>query len=234
MIRALGMMAALILPLTATVGAGEESEWEFTKEKKGVKLYKMRVPGTRLVAFKGEGLVEFPPAKIMTVLMDAHRSTEWVDRLKESSVLEAKSPIWEIQYGLVKTPPIIMKKRDFVLEVKASVVENPRRLILTFVSVEHPDKPEIKKYIRGKVLNSRFIVTPRDGGKTGWLEAEIHADPQGSIPIWVVNMFQKSWPLKTIVNLRKFLEEPNIPEKPVFREMLRHGAIPDRWVQGEL
>jgi hypothetical protein len=38
----------------------------------------------------------------------------------------------------------------------------------------------------------------------------VHADPKGSMPKWLVNMFQKSWAHNTIMRLRAQVAKPDI------------------------
>ena len=53
-----------------------------------------------------------------------------------------------------------------------------------------------------------------EGGQKTLVVTEIHADPKGSLPTWVVNMFQKDWPVKTIRNLRAQVAKGDIKESP--------------------
>jgi hypothetical protein len=51
-------------------------------------------------------------------------------------------------------------------------------------------------------------------------------DPRGSVPKFLVNMVQKSWPHKTITSLRKQVAKPDIKdEKLVIDRLTREGFL---------
>ncbi len=49
---------------------------------------------------------------------------------------------------------------------------------------------------------------------------EIHADPKGSVPKWLVNLFQKGWPRNTIEGIRKQAAKADVKEHPVVASQL--------------
>jgi hypothetical protein len=50
--------------------------------------------------------------------------------------------------------------------------------------------------------------------------AEVLADPKGSVAKWIVNLFQKSWPRKTIASLRRQVAKKDIVDQPRLKELL--------------
>ena len=74
--------------------------------------------------------------------------------------------------------------------------------------------PTHKKTIEAIVGYSNMGFRPISKGKT-YVEFTAWVDPKGSIPAWVINFFQKKWP----VSFFKALEEHST-EHPV---SLRHG-----------
>ena len=50
--------------------------------------------------------------------------------------------------------------------------------------------------------------------------AESHADPKGSIPKWVVNIYQKDMPTKSIRRMLERAKQPGIAEHPLANELL--------------
>ena len=61
-------------------------------------------------------------------------------------------------------------------------------------------------------------MTMRDGGASTYVVGEIHLDPKGYLPKWVVNIFQKDWPINTFSALRKHVKKPDVTEHPALRE----------------
>jgi len=58
---------------------------------------------------------------------------------------------------------MMVSGRDFVV-ASYKMVEDSGRIILGASSVEHPDCPPVKKYVRGVVEVGAWIVTPKDKG----------------------------------------------------------------------
>ncbi len=121
--------------------------------------------------------------------------------LVESKIIRWISKSDFIEYDHVRTPPIIMQDRDFVSRVSMSVNPQTKEFTFQYQSVIENTLPE-KGYIRGNILNTTFILKPLDGNTKTQITGEIHCDPKGSVPQWVVNWFQKSWPIHTLKKLR--------------------------------
>src|SRR5207237_1192006 len=86
------------------------------------------------------------------------------------------------------------------------VNKKAKTLALRYRSENDPAAPNTG-YVRGELINSRFVLTSLEGGTKTSLLAEIHADPKGSVPKWIVNMFQRSWPKDTFSGIKKQLEK---------------------------
>jgi hypothetical protein len=50
--------------------------------------------------------------------------------------------------------------------------------------------------------------------------AEVMVDPRGSVPTFLVNMVQRSWPFQTLTALRKQVAKPDIKDDPRVVERL--------------
>ena len=70
-------------------------------------------------------------------------------------------------------------------------------------SVNHPKIPILEKgRIRAVVAYSNIGIRPVSPKRT-YVELTILADPKGSIPAWLVNFFQKKWPVAFLKALEK-------------------------------
>ena len=61
--------------------------------------------------------------------------------------------------------------------------------------------------VRARLMFGRYTLIPK-GRSATFVVVEMHTDPMGSIPSWLVNLVQKSWPLKTIQGLRSQVKKP--------------------------
>ena len=74
--------------------------------------------------------------------------------------------------------------------------------------------------VRGQLDRSAYTMTSIDGGKRTHLIVEIHADPKGSVPKWLVNLFQKAWPRNTIEGIMRQVAKPDVHEHAGVKAML--------------
>src|SRR5205814_5084223 len=99
--------------------------------------------------------------------------------------------------------PLIVRDREFVTHVYLSA--DPTHRIGVIRSEPAGDEPSVKpnkKIIRG-TLASYYELKSIDDGKRTLLTIELHSDPKGMIPAWVVNLFQKDWARETIAGIRR-------------------------------
>ncbi len=198
----------LTLFLSINSLASISPNWTPIGEKNGISVYKTEVPGTKVVGFRGETTIYASAEKVMNILLDNDHRKDWVDRLKETKILEQIGPFEYVIYQEFKLPwPL--KNRDFVYRGKAER-DKDGRVILTLKSEDHKNAPHTKG-VRAELKESRYIITPIGKFKSK-LEVEILSDPKGSIPVWLVNLIQKSWPEKTLNAIKVQVEKPFVIE----------------------
>jgi len=188
------------------------NDWEFMHKKDGIKVYRKNIEGSPIVGFRGETVIYSQPEKVLAVLMDNVYRTEWVDRLEKSEILERISPREYIVYQVFKLPwPL--SKRDFVYKGKLIVDKKDKSILVVMGSVEHPEAPKTVG-VRAELITSRYRIKPLGKYMTGF-EVEIHSDPKGLIPSFIVNLVQKSWPYKTLMSVKRQVEKPYVKPYPL-------------------
>lgn len=138
--------------------------------------------------------------RLLRVIGDAEHRTNWVDRLKSGTVLERTSTydyVLHQEFGL----PFPISNRDYIYRAVATRGKDNGVVTVHLTSVKHPKGPE-SSGVRAHLLNSYYRLIPVGKNQTR-VEVEIHTDPKGWLPNWLVNVIQKSWPRKTLVSLRK-------------------------------
>ena len=208
----------------ATSPATPPPAWEKIGDSDGIIAYRREVPGSPLIAVKGEGVVNASIIRVASVLVDTSRATEWIDRLVESRVVREVSETETIHYDHIGTP-LVMKDRDFVTRAKLEFDNARKRVTVNMRSTTDPLAPPTD-YIRGEIMQSYFILTSIEHGTKTHISVEVHADPKGSIAKWIVNMFQKSWPHNTISRLRIQVAKPDIKDHPRLKaELTKAGYL---------
>lgn len=203
----------LTLPLhAANASATNDVPWEKVKDSDdGIAVYRREIPGADVLAFRGVGEIAAPAAKIASIIIDTKRATEWVEDLESASVVRWLGPDRYVEYDHIGTP-FILKDRDFVSIVEIKVDREKHQIVLHYKSADDADAPKTS-YVRGDLQDTTFVLTETATGKT-LLDGAILADPKGSVPKWLVNFFQKDWPVDTLRSLRKQAAKPDVAIDP--------------------
>jgi len=216
------LLAVALLGLTGSVsadaGTPKVTPWEKFDENEGIAVYRREVAGSPIIALRGEGVVDAPILRVASVLVDTSRSTEWIDRLEEVKVVRKLGENEHVHWTHISTP-IVMKDRDFVYAIKLELDPAHKKVMLNYHSVYDSGAPKTD-YIRGEFKFGTFTLTSLEGGKKTHVLAEVLADPKGSVAKWIVNLFQKSWPHKTIASLRRQVAKKDIVDQPRLKELL--------------
>lgn len=189
------------LPLYASPSPAQTVPWEKVNvSDDGITVYKREVPGADVLAFRGVGVIDASVAKVASIIIDTKRAPEWVEDLEAASVIRWIDQKSYVEYDHIGTP-FIMKDRDFVSVVEMNYDRAKHQLVLHYKSTVDNAAPTTS-YVRGDLADTTFVLTEVEGGKTH-LDGAILADPKGSVPKWIVNFFQKDWPVDTLRALRK-------------------------------
>ncbi|HMI83827.1 MAG TPA: START domain-containing protein [Polyangiaceae bacterium] len=211
-------------PASSAVRSNSLPAWEKIGDSDGIVAYRREVPGSPLIAVKGEGVVDASIVRVASVLVDTTRAPEWIDRLVDSRVIREVSETETIHYDHIGTP-VVMKDRDFVTRTKLEFDSAGKKIILKMHSVTDPLAPPTD-FVRGEIMESYFVLTSMEHGKKTHISVEVHADPKGSIAKWIVNMFQKSWPHNTISRLRTQTAKADIKDHPRLKaELTQSGYL---------
>lgn len=210
----LTLLFAFVFSTSAGLATATAAEWELGDKEDGITSYKKDEPGSSVTAFKGEAVIKAPLAKVAWVIRDNDHRTEWVDRLQSSRVLEVTSPTSRVIYQHFGLPwPIA--DRDYVYEAKVSWEGDTLRFDLK--STTHRKGPKTVG-VRANLIRCTYRLKP--WGENGThISVEVHTDPEGALPAWLVNIIQRKWPIKTLSGIRRMVKKPyaqmsELPPKP--------------------
>lgn len=205
-------MVSLVASMWFSSAVAQDLLWKEIYTDDGVTVSRSSVPGTRLVAFRGQTVMEAPIGKIVAVLVDDAHREDWVGRLYTSQTLTSTSPFDFVTYQAYKLPAPF-SNRDYVF--RAVMTRDPATGVIrqSLQSVEHPDAPETVG-VRANLVNSQYLLTPLPNGDTQ-VVVEILTDPMGSMPAWIVNLIQRTWPRDTLNGIRAQLGKAWVTEHPL-------------------
>ena len=90
---------------------------------------------------------------------------------------------------------------------------------LLYDPIDDPGVP-VSRRVRGQIVSGAFRARSLGAGHGTNLTAEIHCDPKGAIPAWLVNTFQKNWPRKTFEGIRKQATKADVTMPEAFKALL--------------
>jgi hypothetical protein len=220
----LTVLLALVLSLAPSAARAAAGAWERIRSEDGILVFKKEVEGSPFVAFRGEGNVDAELLRVGSVIVDVPREKEWLDSVVEARILRKVSDTEYIMYSHLGTP-VPMSDRDFVTDV--TIQADPAAQTVTFHmrSVDDPSAPKTR-YVRATLIDSSFVISGAGQGTTH-VVAEIHCDPKGSIPGWIVNMFQRGWGYNTLQSLRRQVKKSEVATHPLLKAALE-GTVSAR------
>ncbi|HWD87041.1 MAG TPA: START domain-containing protein [Mucilaginibacter sp.] len=196
----------LLFVLSVNIAAAQTTDsWTLKQDKDGVKIYTADVQDSKIKALKVESEFNATPSAVVAAVMDIKGSKRWIYSTQTAYVIKRSSPSDIYYYSLIKMPwPVA--NRDFVghLVVKQDPATKAVTINGSCVAGMVPKKG---KTVR--VLNSpaQWLITP-EGAKRVKIIYTLHADPGGSIPSGLVNMFNTKAPSQTFKKLRVELKRP--------------------------
>ena len=190
---------------------GWATNWVKINEEDGVVVFEKDVKGSSLVAFKGVTTFDEPMEKILWVLKDDANKKDWIEMYLKGYTLEKRGPFERVIYQAVDSPwPV--NDRDMVYVSKA-YRKGVNEIQISMESIDHPDSPPTVG-VRMLLNFSNYNFKKLENGKTQ-VTLEIHSDPKGWIPKWIVNMVQRTYPIKLFKALKKQLKKSFVGKSPL-------------------
>ena len=193
----------LITLVVLSIGLHAQN-WEFIKEKEGIRIYTRKDPGSVLKSFRGEADLHTPMDKVCNLIGNVKNVDWWDKNLREINVLLYEKDK-HIQYYLVYGAPWPVTDRD--LCVDATITVDPVNGIRTISSVPLFNVvPENPKYVRIKNYWQKWVIHDMKNGIVH-VTLEGFVDPAGSVPNRIYNMVITDTPLKIMRGIKARLEK---------------------------
>lgn len=178
----------------------DPKKWKKSFDQDNIKVFSQQVKGYDVIAFKTTAFIKQNVIDLITVLRDAEGSEKWSANLKHIEYIDEINDLEAIVYEL-REFPWPLDDRDLVLQYKASLNHDNKSIFVTFHSVKHKKFPKRKNLIRANLYYGAMEFWPKSDGT--YVELTILASPKGSIPTWVVNIFQEKVPYQFVIALEE-------------------------------
>lgn len=183
-------------------GLSAQEKWELQKDKDGIKVYtkKSESSESKLKASKAEMIVNHKPERVLEIINDIPRYTEWNPKTTLAKVLKKNNANDFYYYSVVKAP--MVSNRDLVVHVQIKK-KSDTYTVVDMVGV--PDFiPEESGLVRMPEYKGVYHIKVLPNGKTEVM-LEYMANPGGKLPDWLVNSASVDVPFEIFTNLRKML-----------------------------
>lgn len=183
-------------------------EWEALDSSQGIAVSRANIPDMDILGVRGVANVELHISKIWSLFRDVSLQTEWIDRLKETKQISSPKES-SVRYYSQYHSPWPISNRDFVFHRDIEIDEAKKTIRVVVHSVDDDRAPETDCCVRGWLSRAYWRFTALPNGQTK-IEVEVITDPKGMIPTWIINLVQKSWPVKSISKLLERASQKDI------------------------
>lgn len=185
--------------LWSQIAFPQNSDWQLKKEDDGIKVYTRSVKNTNIKEFKAATKIHSSSETIFNIILDVGNYPRWIEDVNYAEKLYQRDSQIGMYYQLGMPWPI--KDRDITLisEFK-KLPDNSTHFQLSY-NAELKDEDE--DFIRITEINGEWLITPIDKENCE-VTYRFLADPKGSLPAWVINIFIVDGPFKTLQNLREY------------------------------
>lgn len=176
--------------------------WKQEKDQNGIKVFSSDVVNADYKAVKVECTLNGSYSKLIAILCNVSHNNEWVYNSKYNVVLKKNS--WQDFIYYTETHfPWPMTNRDVVIHLKIQTDSLPKFLLVTGVG-EPAYIPEIPDKVRVPHYAASWKIT-MPTSQTLKINYVLEADPGGSIPSWLANIFIDKGPYETFKKLSDML-----------------------------
>ncbi|UKN01953.1 START domain-containing protein [Paracrocinitomix mangrovi] len=197
--KKLSFILLILTSLNVKAGTG----WTIEKYEDGIKVYTRKVDGWDVEEFKAYATIDAPREKVREALLDIADFVKWFPDVDESAELSRSSYENRVIYYKIDLPwPA--DDRDIVLNY---TVKNDEEKNETIISMK--ENLTAKSKVDGVIRMTKtrgFWILKSNGNKTD-IHYQVLADPGGSMPTWLINMFIVDGPYDTIMALRKRVKQ---------------------------
>ena len=190
-------VAAMVLAATSSHAA----DWTLGRQEDGITVHTRPVDGSGIDEFRGVAEVDAPAEAIVALLRDSNRFKDWFPNTPESRLLDRNGAVSH-QYSVMATPwPV--SDRDNVLrsvlsrDTETGVVE----ITVTADPDHYPEQPDRVRVRRAKGL---WRFEPLSESRTR-VTFQMHLEPGGGIPQWMINARVVATPFEALGNLREMV-----------------------------
>jgi hypothetical protein len=184
-------------------------QWSKTGESKGIISYSRQSRSTGIYEIYSAGMVNAPIASIEALLRDVSARPQYVYACAETSYADIPGlkNTSDVHYVYNRTSmPAFLNDRDCVVKTVWTIDKTSGTIFCRSESIDS-DYRFKSNIVRMPKVVTQYTLIPR-GSDLTLVICQAIADPGGSIPAFVVNMFTKSLGANMIEGIQKMANRP--------------------------
>jgi hypothetical protein len=199
-------LLCISLPTLAEIGPWE---LEVHDEDNDVQVFTRTVENSPLKEFKGVTHIKGNVSSLVALLQDTEASTSWMHNVIKFEVMDSPSDTENVIYTVNKTPWPVTDRDAYIRSVMSA---NKLGVVTSSIMgvADYAEKND--DYIRMPELVGSWVFTPMAEGMVE-VVYQVHANPGGSLPDWMVNAIVVETPLETLLNLRDVISNEKYQNK---------------------
>ena len=168
--------------------------WEKSSSRDGLTLFIRKNKNSQVLELKVDGILGVPLPKVMASLRDVESSIVWIPDLKKKFTLKDMGDVEAVTYSLTDLPwPFY--DRHMILSNKLFLDPARKLLVIYSQSIDPTGFEKLTKGSVGAQMEYGYVAMRPVSPQRTYVKMIALVDPRGAIPSWIVNFFQKEWPI---------------------------------------
>lgn len=192
---------AFCLAFACAISAWASPSWTLEKDSSGVKVYILRTrDDDKPYSFRATATFAASKKRVLALLLAPKHYPAWLANCAKAYRLKSLGAHSFLSYNELALPwPA--NNRDYILraQVESAKADGVTRIV--FQAVPYASIPA-----RGRVrihnLQGYWRLQTLKSGHEVQLVYEVHFDPRGTLPQWMIDHFLINHPFQTMINLR--------------------------------
>ncbi|GAC1372750.1 MAG: START domain-containing protein [Aquirhabdus sp.] len=215
--------------VTVSAWAETESKGHLSIDRDGVQVWTYKQSGNPSVNYRATTVLESTLSGAVALVMDLDHCPEWAPYTGKSLILDRDTQAGTFTFRMDINFPFPLKNRDVLLTARMSQNSDGIVTIKNTV-IEDPRAPIRPNFIRIDQYQGSWQFKPLPKTASGKPQVEVttsgYAQPNGLLPIRIVNLFVHEQPFQMLRNMKNYVKNPRYQQATVegVKEVQPKGA----------
>jgi ribosome-associated toxin RatA of RatAB toxin-antitoxin module len=179
--------------------------WDLAKEVDSIRVYTRSIEDSSFKEYKGVMQLDASLSSLVALVDDIPAYPKWIHTCKEATILKRIDQRESYVYT-VNDAPWPVADRDAITHNVIS--QNQVTLVVTIGISGIPDfVPTKPGLVRVEKLKGFWQFSPLENGIVE-VVYQVHNEPGGNLPNWLVNSIVVNQPLQTLLNMQEQIKQP--------------------------